>query len=156
MVECVDRLLAKPPKDHAAAAALFGYFASRISEVRENSLAKLKSALILPVTRTRRARAGAKAGNCLSYISPLHTYLGKSTTYGDIFDFVDFGQEANAFLFHCGAKSEPTKLEVAHMLCSEPARMLDVLQSAERYLDLLSPSQNSRPLSNEIRICGDG
>ncbi|KAM4056298.1 hypothetical protein HRG_003215 [Hirsutella rhossiliensis] len=151
MVECVNRLLANPPKDHRAATTLFGYFASRISEVRDNSLVKLRSALIVPVTRTRGVRTAEKTGSGLSYISPLHTYLGKSATYGEIFDFVDFGQEANAFLFHCGAKSEPTKLEVAHMVCSEPARMLDVLQSAEKYLDLLKSLAEFAPVLQRDR-----
>ncbi|OAQ85687.1 histidine kinase domain-containingprotein [Purpureocillium lilacinum] len=136
MVECVNRLLANPPKDQRSAITLFGYFASRISEVRDNSLAKLKNAPIVPVSRSTASRAAEKSGG-VSYITPTHTYLGSSVTYGEIFDFVDFGQEANAFLFHCGAKSEPTKLEVAHMVCTEPARLLSVLQSPEKYLDLL-------------------
>ncbi|PFH59299.1 hypothetical protein XA68_12562 [Ophiocordyceps unilateralis] len=138
MVECVNRLLANPPKDQRTATTLFGYFASRISEVRDNSLAKLRSAPIVPVSRNSVSRPSEKTGGGgLSYITPSHAYLGTSATYGDIFDFVDFGQEANSFLFHCGAKSEPSKLEVAHMVCSEPARLLNVLQSADKYLDLL-------------------
>lgn len=64
-------------------------------------------------------------------------YLGTSSTYGDIFDFVDFGPHANPFLFQCGAKSEPTKPEVALMACTEPARLLGIMQSPEKYLDLL-------------------
>lgn len=136
MVECVNRLLASPPRDQQSATTLFGYFSSRIPEVRENSLAKLKNALIVPVTRPSISRS-SKSTTGVSYISPLHAYLGTSSTYGEIFDFVDFGQEANSFLFHCGAKSEPTKLEVAHMACSEPARLLSVFQSPEKYLDLL-------------------
>ena len=50
---------------------------------------------------------------------------------------MDFGHDANTFLFKCGAKSEPTKLEVAYMACNEPARLLSVLQSPEKYMDLL-------------------
>lgn len=137
MVECVNRLLASPPKDQHSATTLFGYFASRISEVRENSLAKLRNAPIIPVSRPSIARSSTTSSEKTSHISPSRAYLGKSVTYGEIFDFVDFGQEANAFLFHCGAKSEPTKLEVAHMTCNEPARLLSVLQSPEKYMDLL-------------------
>ncbi|RDA87647.1 hypothetical protein CP532_3801 [Ophiocordyceps camponoti-leonardi (nom. inval.)] len=139
MTECVNRLLANPPKDQRTATTLFGYFASRISEVRDGNLAKLRTAPIVPITN-RKSVSGMsqKAGQGhLSYISPSQAYLGTSTTYGDIFDFVDFGQEANSFLFHCGAKIEPSKPEVAHMVCSEPARMLDALQSADKYMDLL-------------------
>ncbi|KJZ70732.1 hypothetical protein HIM_09865 [Hirsutella minnesotensis 3608] len=151
MTECVNRLLANPPRDQRTAITLFGYFASRISEVRDNSLVKLRNALIVPVSRTKGIRASEKSGNGPSYIAPSHTYLGTSATYGEIFDFVDFGQEANAFLFHCGAKSEPTKLEVAHMLCSEPARLLDVLQSADKYLDLLKSLAEVTPVLQRDR-----
>ncbi|ODA79799.1 hypothetical protein RJ55_05395 [Drechmeria coniospora] len=137
MIECVNRLLAQPPKDSRSAATLFGYFASRIDEVRGNSLTLLRNAPIVPVTRSSLTRASEKKTGQLTYIKPPHAYLGTSLTYGEIFDFVDFGQQANAFLFHCGAKSEPTKLEVARMVCSEPARLLGILQSPEKYLDLL-------------------
>lgn len=137
IAECISRLLGSPPKDQRAVTTLFGYFASRISEIRENSLVNLRHAPIVPVGRSNTSRESEKSSSSLSYTSPARTYLGTSAAYGEIFDFVDFGQEANAFLFHCGAKSEPTKLEVAHMVCSEPARLLDVLKSAEKYLDLL-------------------
>lgn len=134
MVECVNRLLASPPQNQQSAVTLFGYFASRISELGESSLVKLRNAPIVPV---KRSSGSEKSGAKLSYISPSRAYLGTSSTYGDIFDFVDFGQDGNAFLFKCGAKSEPTKVEVAYMACNEPARLLSVLQSPEKYLDLL-------------------
>ncbi|RDA92339.1 hypothetical protein CP533_4388 [Ophiocordyceps camponoti-saundersi (nom. inval.)] len=152
MAECVKRLLDNPPKDQRTAATLFGYFASRISEVRDNNLAKLRVAPIIPITNRKSiSRISQKAGQgSLSYISPSQAYLGTSTTYGDIFDFVDFGQEANSFLFHCGAKMEPSKIEVAQMVCSEPARMLDALQSADKYMDLLkSLAEVSNVLSRD-------
>ncbi|KAG4219672.1 hypothetical protein PC116_g31849, partial [Phytophthora cactorum] len=57
--------------------------------------------------------------------------------YGDIFDFVDFGSSANAFLSACGSKTEPTKLEIAQLAAGEPARLLSVLQSSEKYLSVL-------------------
>ncbi|KAM0223202.1 hypothetical protein ACHAQD_003394 [Fusarium lateritium] len=135
MVDCVNRLLASPPQDHQNAVALFSYFASRITELGENNLVKLRNATIVPITRT--SRSSEKPTSTMTHVSPSRVYLGGSTTYGDIFDFVDFGPEANAFLFQCGAKNEPTKLEVAHMACTEPARLLGVLQSSEKYLDLL-------------------
>ncbi|KFA55092.1 hypothetical protein S40293_03504 [Stachybotrys chartarum IBT 40293] len=137
MTECVNRLLADPPQDHRAATALFGYFASRISELGENNLYKLRNSPIVPISRAGSSLASEKSSSKVSHLSPARVYLGTSITYGNIFDFVDFGQDANAFLFKCGAKSEPTKLEVAHMACSEPARLLSVLASPERYLELL-------------------
>lgn len=137
MVECINRLLANPPQSHEAAIPLFSYFASRIRELGENSLVKLRDAPIVPVNRSTQLRGNGKPTRNVSHLSPTRVYLGTSITYGDIFDFVDFGSDANAFLFTCGAKSEPTKLEVAHMACTEPARLLSVLQSPEKYLDLL-------------------
>lgn len=133
MTECVSRLLAKPPQDHRSAVVLFGYFASRISDLDERNLARLRPAPIVPVPR-----AGSKEkSTSVSYVQPTRAYLGTSATYGPIFDFVDFGQDANAFLFKCGAKSEPTKKEVAEMACSEPSRLLSAVESSEKYLNLL-------------------
>lgn len=135
MVECVNRLLANPPHTHSAAIPLFEYFASRLRELGTSNATKLRDARIVPVARA--SGKGEKSSMSVSHVSPSRVYLGTSTTYGDIFDFVDFGQDANAFLFTCGAKSEPTKLEVAYMACTEPARLLGVLQSPEKYLGLI-------------------
>jgi hypothetical protein len=121
---------------------LFEYFASRLSDLGENNLAKLREAPIVPVVRQSRpttATSGKSAYSSatVTHISPQSCYLGSSTTYGDIFDFVDFGTDANTFLFRCGAKNEPTKAEIANLACNEPARLLSVLQSPDKYLTLL-------------------
>ncbi|RFU79255.1 neutral zinc metallopeptidase [Trichoderma arundinaceum] len=157
IAECVNRLLANPPQNQQSAVTLFSYFASRISELGESSLVKLRNATIVPV---KRSTASEKSGAGLSFISPSRAYLGTSSTYGDIFDFVDFGQDGNAFLFKCGAKSEPTKVEVAYMACNEPARLLSVLQSPEKYLDLLkslaeatSTLQRDKELWRKLKSC---
>ena len=133
MKDCILKLFDRPPKDHGTAVMLFNYFASRTLELNNNYVTKLRSAPIVPVTRA----GGAKSEPMMSYITPAQAYLGTSQTYGQIFDFVDFGQTANSFLFQCGAKHEPTKPEVARMACNEPARLLSILQSSEKYLDLL-------------------
>ncbi|CAM1508200.1 Fc.00g050480.m01.CDS01 [Cosmosporella sp. VM-42] len=152
MFECVERLLTNPPRDHQSAANLFAYFASRVVELGEISLAKLKNAPIVPVTRDSPSISG-KSTSKLSYISPARVYLGSASVYGDIFDFVDFGKDANTFLMRCGAKTEPTKLEVAQMACTEPARLLSVLQSPEKYLDLLkSLSEASATLRRDKEL----
>lgn len=145
--DCVNRLLANPPQTSQAAVPLFSYFASRIRELGEQNVAKLRNAPVVPVSRgkltvspitdSKASMDGQNGDSAISNLAPSRVYLGTSVTYGEIFDFVDFGQEANAFLYMCGAKSEPTKLEVAHMACTEPARLLSVLQSPDKYLDLL-------------------
>ncbi|KAL2152431.1 hypothetical protein VTH82DRAFT_5615 [Thermothelomyces myriococcoides] len=132
---CVERLIAKPPQDRAMAVELFGYFATRLGDLGHNSLARLRDAAIVPVVR--QEGTGDKPGSKLVYIRPTQCYLGSSSTYKDIFDFVDFGEDANAFLFKCGSKGEPTKHEIAQAACTEPARLLSVLQSPEKYLNLL-------------------
>ncbi|KAK0635252.1 hypothetical protein B0T17DRAFT_612150 [Bombardia bombarda] len=137
---CVDRLIAKPPQDRQAAITLFGYLASRLGDLGSADIAKLKSALIVPVTRKK----DEKSQSAIFHIQPQRCYLGSSSTYGDIFDFVDFGTDANTFLYKCDAKLEPTKIEIAHLACGEPARLLSVLQSPEKYLSLL------RTLSDDV------
>ncbi|KAH7318436.1 neutral zinc metallopeptidase [Stachybotrys elegans] len=149
MTECVNRLLANPPQDKQAAISIFSYFASRISEVTESSQVKLRDAPIVPVNRSN-ASMSEKGSGKVSHLSPSRVYLGTSNDYGDIFDFVDFGQDANTFLYKCGSKMEPTKLEVAHMACGEPARLLSVLQTPEKYIDLLkSISQDTGMLRRD-------
>ncbi|KAL2177867.1 uncharacterized protein P884DRAFT_284485 [Thermothelomyces heterothallicus CBS 202.75] len=136
---CVERLIAKPPQDRTLAIKLFEYFATRLGDLGHNSLVKLRDAAIIPVMRQQDSREGSddKPRSKLVYIRPTQCYLGSSSTYKDIFDFVDFGGDANAFLFKCGAKIEPTKHEIAQLACTEPARLLSVLQSPEKYLNLL-------------------
>lgn len=136
---CAERLIAKPPQDRSMAITLFEYFTTRIGDLGHNNLAKLRDAAIVPVMRQqdRRAGIGEVKGSTLAYLRPPHCYLGSSSTYKDIFDFVDFGADANTFLFKCGAKSEPTKHEIAQLACTEPARLLSILQSPEKYLNLL-------------------
>ncbi len=138
VVECVNRLLRKPPANHQEAVTLFEYFATRMNELGDNVIVKLRDAPIVPVSRAKQPSKGSgyeSAG--LVHLNPRQCYLGSSLLYGDIFDFVDFGSAANAFLFRCGSKTEPTKLEIAHRAADEPAKLLSALQSPEKYLNLL-------------------
>ncbi|KAM3470358.1 hypothetical protein MY5147_006459 [Beauveria neobassiana] len=137
MLECVSRLLAYPPQDHQSAVRLFGYFASRLSELGDKIVLRLCNAPIVPISRSKSGGVKEKGGQSITFIPPSRTYLGSSPTYDAIFDFVDFGNDANAFLFKCGARSEPTKKEVAEMACSEPARLLSALDGIDKYLNLL-------------------
>ncbi|KAK1833325.1 hypothetical protein QBC39DRAFT_49648 [Podospora conica] len=145
MTGCVELLLANPPRDHGSAVTLFSYFASRAGELGTSHLLKLKDARIVPVSRKDVGSGSEKGGSTQAYITPSSCYLGSSTTYGEIFDFVDFGGEANLFLFRCGAKTEPTKLEIARMACGEPARLLSILQSPEKYMNLLRTLSEDLP-----------
>ncbi|EPE02298.1 atpase subunit c domain protein [Ophiostoma piceae UAMH 11346] len=154
--QCVNRLLANPPKSHNDAVTVFTYFSTRIGSIYGDTLKKLQNGAFIPVTR--KSQSGAPVapalnangypdekkmpqrqseGTVVEYLWPSACYLGSSSTYGEIFDFIDFGANANAFLFKCGSKSEPTKIEIARLACSEPARLLSTLQTTERYFNLL-------------------
>ncbi|EON96657.1 putative neutral zinc metallopeptidase protein [Phaeoacremonium minimum UCRPA7] len=135
ITECVNRLLARPPQNRQMAITLFEYFTSRLGDLGENSLSKLRDAPIVPILRTKREKS--EGTTSFTHVRPQNCYLGSSSTYGEIFDFVDFGANANAFLFKCGAKNEPTKLEIARLACTEPVRLSTTLQSSEKYLNLL-------------------
>lgn len=134
ITECVNCLIKTPPKSRRDAISLFGYFAGRLGELGYNSCAKLGSSAIVPVIDRREESTVVPNER---YLAPRQCYLGSSSEYAEIFDFVDFGEEANAFLLKCGSKNEPTKLELAALVCQEPARLLGIMQSPEKYLNLL-------------------
>ena len=141
MTESVNRLLAKPPQNRRDATTLFAYFASRLGELGQNHVAKIADSKIVPVP-TKQADNGfpkekVMETSSIKHLTPLQCYLGSSSTYSEIFDFVDFGDRANTFLLKCGSKHEPTKLELAALVSKEPARLLSVMQSPEKYMNLL-------------------
>ncbi|EFX03597.1 ATPase subunit c domain protein [Grosmannia clavigera kw1407] len=156
---CVKRLLTKPPQSHKEAVVVFGYFSSRLADIRGDALRQLQQARFVPVTKRsgwtdkgqRMSMATAAATAKMEHVKPEACYLGVSSTYGDIFDFVDFGRSANAFLFQCGSKMEPTKVELARQACKEPARLLSTLQTPERYLNLLRSLAEDLPRLKEDR-----
>ncbi|KAI0442868.1 neutral zinc metallopeptidase [Xylaria telfairii] len=131
IADCIHRLVSKPPLDSKTAVAIFEYFTSRLDELRMNKdrLASLRDALIVPLVRRGRLSS--------ANISPEACYIGNSSKYGPIFDFVDFGKSANLFLSECGAKDQPTASEIAQLVCEDPRRLLNVLKSPRKYIDLL-------------------
>lgn len=149
MTECVNRLIAKPPQDRRDATTLFGYFASRLGELGQNHVAKIADTRIVPVP-TKHIGNGypqekIPEKTSTRHLTPLQCYLGTSSTYSEIFDFVDFGDRANTFLLKCGSKHEPTKLELAALVSKEPARLLSIMQSPEKYLSLLKSLAEELP-----------
>ncbi|KAI9718917.1 MAG: hypothetical protein M1812_003801 [Candelaria pacifica] len=139
ITECVIRLIGSPPKSKREAKEVFGYFAGRLNDVGANSVERLGGAGIVPIFRKPQTANGlpAEKSDVVRYVAPRMCFLGDSQTYVDIFDFVDFGQEANTFLLKCGSKHEPSKVELAQMVVREPARLLSVFQSPDKYLGLL-------------------
>jgi len=143
ILDCIQRLTQNPPSSQRDAIPIFQYFSGRLNDLNNAAVSLLSEAQIVPVTRRTRASGNSPLGSSekntgpVVHLSPRHCYLGSSAMYGDIFDFVDFGQSANHFLARCGSKNEPTKLEIAHLAAGEPARLLSVLQSPDKYLSLL-------------------
>ncbi|KAF7513448.1 hypothetical protein GJ744_008742 [Endocarpon pusillum] len=142
MDECIAVLLRKPPTNKKEARTLFAYFSGRLSEINSANIPRLSQAKFVPIV-TSKAQSEKPAAP--RYVSPQTCFLGGSDNYGEIFDFVDFGQEANTFLLKCGSKQEPTKLEIAQILVNEPARISSTFRDPEKYLNLLRNLADALP-----------
>lgn len=157
IAECVSRLINNPPQSKRSAREVFAYFASRSSEMHDRYAETLSGASIVPVA--------AKSSNITSpniekservvHIPPRMCFLGDGEKYADIFDYVDFGQEANTFLLRVGSKHEPSTTEFTKLLVGEPARIFSVLGDT-RYLELLrSVATSWRTLKKDKALVKD-
>lgn len=140
--ECVKFVLQNPPMTSREARNVFGYMAGRIAEISPADKDRLGQAPIIPITK---AGADLEKRQSTRLIEPRQCYLGDSEDFRDIFDFVDFGQNANLFLLSVGSKHEPSKVEVAQMLVKEPARISSSFQNPDKYLNLLRSLAESLP-----------
>lgn len=138
---CIQILASRQLTTHQEARAMFTYFAGRLNEINASIIPKLQDLNFVPVFSKNKEKA-----RVLKYTSPRNVFLGDSDTFGEIFDYVDFGQEANTFLLRCGSKPEPTKIEVAQILVREPARISSTFKNPEKYLTLL------RSLADSIAV----
>ena len=136
MDDAVTRLLKCPPQTLKEAAEQFGYFASRLGEIMPHHVQRLSIAPVVPVyDREAKTEKGTPK---VKHLTPLSVYLGpQNSQYAEVFDFVDFGPQANPFLWKCGSKNEPTHTEVAYLLVREPGRLLDAFQGYQKYLTVL-------------------
>ncbi|KAL2855504.1 hypothetical protein BJY01DRAFT_204283 [Aspergillus pseudoustus] len=141
MSECLDVLIRRPPSTERDSRVLFRYLAGRVSELNPRDIDRVGRTEIIPVAST-----GEKGKSTTRRAAPKQCYLGDGEDYKDLFDFVDFGQEANLFLMALGSKREPTKVEIAQMVVREPARISSTFQSAEKYLKLL------RTLADDLAV----
>ena len=131
--DCIEILIKRPPQSTKEARRLFAYMSGRLGEINQAYAQRLGDARIVPIANT----STSDKQSSVRHVAPITCFLGQSETYKDIFDFVDYGQEANAFLLKCGSKHEPTKIEIARLLVREPARISSTLRSPEKYLNLL-------------------
>ena len=139
MSECISRLILNPPQSKRNARDVFGYFAGRLGHIESQHVATLSEAKIVPVPMKSATSSGyvVEKSESLRHLPPRVCFLGNKEMYSEIFDYVDFGQQANLFLLKCGSKHEPSILELAQLVVREPARVFTAFQSTERYLQLL-------------------
>ena len=151
IAECVNRLISNPPQSRRSAREVFSYFASRVSELHDKLAETLSGASIVPIVADTKAENSERP----VHIPPRICFLGDGDKYADIFDYVDFGQEANTFLLRVGSKHEPTTTELTKLLVSEPARVFSVLGDT-RYLELLrSVAASWRTLKKDKALVKD-
>jgi Protein of unknown function (DUF3684) len=146
IVECLNILIKTPPVTQKEAQTKYTYFAGRLPELNSSIVDMVSKSKIVPIILKNKSANGfmLEKSPAVRYVAPQNCFLGDSDQYQQIFDFVDFGSEANAFLLKCGSKHQPNKTEVAWMLVREPARVSGILQSTEKYLTLLKSLAESR------------
>ena len=132
---CVERIISNPPQNPRAAREMFSYMATRVGDLKSQQTEALSSAAIIPVLPKGSKMQNEKSPRII-HTQPRMCFLGTEEKYADIFDFVDFGHEANNFLLTCGSKHEPSTIELARRLVTEPAGILSALGDT-RYLELL-------------------
>ncbi|KAJ9495757.1 hypothetical protein H2202_008800 [Exophiala xenobiotica] len=150
---CINVLAKRIPTTYNDARAVFTYFAGRLAEINASSIARLSDLHFVPIFSKNKEKSAPKM-----HTSPRNCFLGESDVFGEIFNYVDFGMEANSFLVRCGSKQEPTKVEIAQILVKEPARISATFRNVEKYMALLRSMADSakdlkknKDLWNEMR-----
>ena len=141
MHACIDILERRPPNTHREARELFAYFSGRLGEIGPPYMSRLREMKFVPIFAKSKEKPAVK-----THESPSNCFLGESETYGEIFNYVDFGHEANSFLIRCGSKPEPSITEISQILVREPARISSTFRNPEKYLSLL------RRLADNVQI----
>ena len=149
ITECIDRLIKNPPPTHRNAREVFAYFAGRVTELDSSSVTRIGESAIVPLAKTKSSEKTDSADN-IRYIPPKDCFLGDGDKFADIFDYVDFGQDANVFLLKCGSKHEPNTQELAAKVIREPARVYTSLETP-KYLDLLRNLASAWPTLRQNR-----
>lgn len=154
MSECISRLIMNPPQSKRNARDVFGYFAGRLGEMGSQHVATLGEGKIVPVPAKSATSNDypVEKSESVRYLPPRVCFLGDGDKYSEIFDYVDFGQQANLFLLKCGSKHEPSTLELAQLVVREPARVFTAFQSTERYLQLLRALAESWPVLRKDKV----
>ena len=137
MSDCALRLIKRAPSTRVDAKQLFSYFASRISDINQAVASRLGDAPIVPVriSKGNTAASGESKQN-IRMTAPNACFLGDGSEYGEIFDYVDFGGEANTFLLKVGSKHDPSTSELTRLLIKDSKRVWQTI-GVDRYRTLL-------------------
>ncbi|EPS40683.1 hypothetical protein H072_5472 [Dactylellina haptotyla CBS 200.50] len=139
----VKKITERPPQTVAEAKTTFSYFATRLLEIQYAHTEKLGSSRIVPLMKNGR----------LKLVTPRNCFLGDDNSpFKDVFDFVDFGSDANPFLMKCGTKLEPTISEIAYMLTRDAERLLISCESDVKYLSILRRVAEAFPDLKQDRV----
>lgn len=137
MIDCANRLINDPPKNKSRAKEVFSYFGSRLGDMSNAVVDRLSAAQIVPVSRSTVTDSDTKTNEtAIRMTSPGSCFLGNSQEYAEIFDYVDFGQQANVFLLKVGSKNEPNTTELTQLLVKDATRIFVTL-GIDRYRNLL-------------------
>lgn len=148
IARCIEILGKRPPTTHREARILFAYFAGRLTEITHSSIPGLSDMNFIPIFVKGKEKSAPK-----TFTSPRNCFLGESEAFGEIFHFVDFGEDANSFLIKCGSKLEPTTMEIAQILVKEPARISATFRNVEKYMALLRTiAENAKNLKKNKEL----
>ncbi|KAL8814298.1 MAG: hypothetical protein Q9223_006464 [Gallowayella weberi] len=131
---CIQRLIKKPPRTEREAREMFGYMTSRLGVITNKHVEVLGGANIVPVTTLKNT--GNEGGSRVRHLPPRMCFLGDGGELANMFDFVDFGKEAELFLMRCGSKHEVNISDIAYLFTQQPAMLMHELKQ-EKYLELL-------------------
>ncbi|KAL8708735.1 MAG: hypothetical protein Q9220_006461 [cf. Caloplaca sp. 1 TL-2023] len=131
--QCVKKLVNTAPTTKRKAREIFTYMTTRLGAITKQHVDVLGRAPIVPVANKD---ASEEKGNRYQNLPPDRCFLGDGGDLAKIFDFVDFGPEANMFLLRCGSKHEPSLSEIAQLLIRQPAKFLQEL-GMPKYMDIL-------------------
>ncbi|KAF2667215.1 hypothetical protein BT63DRAFT_375697 [Microthyrium microscopicum] len=145
MASCANTVIANPPITKKQATDTFSYLSTRVGSIDKSLTKILGDANIVPIH-------GETGHGAVRMTCPNHCYIGDSSTYADILDFVDFGQAGNAFLLQVGSKHEPTTNELARRLKDEASRFLNTLGETkyEELLFRLAQSVNTLRIDKDL------
>lgn len=138
--DCAARLIKRPPQSRGEARKVFGYLSGRAADINGTIASRLSQANIVPLTS--RSLGKSEKESPVRLVPPSACFLGDGEEFGDIFDYVDFGQDANVFLLKVGCKHEPSTVEVARLVIRDPKRIYSTL-GHDRYQGLLRRLHNN-------------